>query len=58
RIVSSNLRAVDAQVLQIVQSAHFTPATAASEPVRAQVQLRFEFHAEGFNAISYRVSGP
>ena len=58
RIVSSNLRAVDAQVLQIVQSAHFSPARAAGGPVRAQVQLRFEFRAEGFNTITYQVSGP
>ena len=58
RIVSSNLRPVDAQVLQIVRAAHFTPARAASGPVRAQVQLRFEFRAEGFNTISYQVSGP
>ena len=58
RISSSTMPSVNAQVLEAVRAAHFRPALANGVPVRALVELRFEFHAEGMSAITYRIEGP
>jgi len=34
------------------------PALANGLPVRALVELRFEFRGEGMTAITYRIEGP
>lgn len=58
RISSSTMPSMNAQVLEAVRAAHFRPALANGVPVRALVELRFEFHAEGMSAITYRIEGP
>ena len=58
RVSSSTMPSVNAQVLEAVRAAHFQPALANGVPVRALVELRFEFHAEGMNAITYQIEGP
>ena len=58
RVSSSTMPSVNAQVLEAVRAAHFQPALANGVPVRALVELRFEFHAEGMSAITYRIEGP
>jgi TonB family protein len=58
RISSSTMPSMNAQVLEAVRAAHFLPALANGVPVRALVELRFEFRAEGMSAITYRIEGP
>ncbi len=58
RITSSTMPSVNAQVLEAVRAAHFVPALANGVPVRALVELRFEFRVEGMSAITYRIEGP
>ncbi len=58
RIASSTMRSVDAEVLDAVRAAHFQPAKANGVPVRALVELSFDFRAEGMNGVTYRVRGP
>ena len=56
-VISGSLVAVDAEVVRSVQGALFRPALARGHPVRASVELRFEFETEGA-VIRYRVHGP
>ncbi len=58
RISSSTMPSMNAQVLEVVRAAHFQPALANGVPVRALVELRFEFRAEGMSAVTYRIEGP
>lgn len=58
RIESSTMARMNSQVLEAVRAAHFVPALANGTPVRALVELRFEFRAEGMSAITYRIEGP
>jgi hypothetical protein len=58
RVVMSNLKAEEATVLEAVRGAQFTPARAGGHPVRAKVQLRWDFRAEGSRAVTWDVSGP
>jgi TonB family protein len=58
RVTASNVRGLDAQVLQVVRQAHFEPAVGNGRPVRALVELRFEFRAVGTNTLDYSVTGP
>jgi len=58
RVSSSTMPSVNTQVLEAVRAAHFRPALANGVPVRALVELRFEFRAEGMTAITYRIEGP
>ena len=58
RIESSTMPRMNSQVLEAVRAAHFQPALANGIPVRALVELRFEFRAEGMSAITYRIEGP
>jgi TonB family protein len=58
RMSSSTMPSMNAQVLEAVRAAHFRPALANGVPVRALVELRFEFRAEGMSAITYRIEGP
>jgi Tfp pilus assembly protein PilF len=56
-VISGSLVAVDAEVVRAVQAALFRPALANGHPVRASVEVRFEFETAG-SAIQYRVLGP
>lgn len=58
RIESSTMPRMNSQVLEAVRAAHFNPALAEGVPVRALIELRFEFRAEGMSAITYRIEGP
>ena len=58
RIESSTMPGMNSQVMEAVRAAHFEPALANGIPVRALVELRFEFRAEGMSAITYRIEGP
>jgi TonB family protein len=58
RVASSTMRSVDNQVLDVVRAAHFQPARAHGVPVRALVELSFDFRAEGMNGVTYRIRGP
>ncbi|HEY6222586.1 MAG TPA: TonB family protein [Gemmatimonadales bacterium] len=58
RIESSTMPPLNSQVLEAVRAAHFEPALANGIPVRALIELRFEFRAEGMTAITYRIEGP
>jgi len=58
RVSSSTMPSVNAQVLEAVRAAHFRPALANGVAVRALVELRFEFRAEGMTAVTYRIEGP
>lgn len=58
RIESSTMPKMNAQVLDAVRAAHFRPALANGVPVRALVELRFDFRAEGMTGIAYRIEGP
>jgi TonB family protein len=58
RVSSSTMPSMNAQVLEAVRASHFRPALANGVPVRALVELRFEFRAEGMSAITYRIEGP
>lgn len=58
RVVSSTMRSLDSQVLEAVRAAHFRPALAAGMPVRALVELTFDFRAEGMSGLTYQVRGP
>jgi TonB family protein len=58
RVSSSTMPSMNAQVLEAVRASHFRPALANGVPVRALVELRFEFRAEGMSTITYRIEGP
>lgn len=58
RMETSTMPMMNAQVLDIVRAAHFRPALAQGTPVRALVELKFDFRAEGMTGITYRVEGP
>lgn len=58
RVVSSTMRSLDAQVLDAVRAAYFQPALAGGVPVRALVEMTFDFRAEGMNGLTYQVRGP
>ncbi len=57
-VVSGSLVAVDAEVVRAVQAAMFRPALANGRPIRASVELRYEFETEGSGTIRYRLLGP
>jgi TonB family protein len=58
QVTSSSVAAYESVVTQAVAAARFLPATFEGRPVRAAVELRFEFRAEGYNSVRYSVSGP
>ena len=58
RMESSTMPQMNNQVMDAVRAAHFEPALDNGVPVRALVELRFEFRAEGTNGITYRIEGP
>lgn len=58
RIETSTMPKMDSQVLDVVRAAHFWPARAKGAPVRALMELRFDFRAEGMTGITYRVGSP
>ena len=59
RIESSTMPAMNNQVLDAVRGAHFRPAMVGrTTPVRALIDLRFDFRAEGETAITYQITQP
>jgi hypothetical protein len=58
RIETSTMPKMNSQVLDVVRAAHFWPARAKGAPVRALIELRFDFRAEGMTGITYRVGSP
>lgn len=58
RVETSTMPKMNSQVVDIVRAAHFWPARAKGAPVRALIELRFDFRAEGMTGITYRVGTP
>src|SRR5882762_9430195 len=46
------------QVLDAVRALHFRPAMLGGAPVRAEVEMRFDFRASGTNYVDYTITGP
>ena len=58
RVTTNTAQGLTDQVLEALRAMHFRPATLNGTPVRAQVEMRFEFRAAGYNTIDYTISGP
>jgi len=58
RVTTNTVQALTDQVLEALRATHFRPATLNGEPVRAEVEMRFEFRAVGYNTIDYTITGP
>ncbi|SRR5712691_1992945 len=58
RVMTNTAQGLTNQVLDAVRALHFRPATLAGAPVRAAVEMRFEFRASGTNYMDYTITGP
>ena len=58
RVTTNTAQGLTNQVLEALNAMHFRPATLNGVAVRAQVEMRFEFRAAGYNTIDYTISGP
>jgi len=58
RVTTNTAEGLTTQVLEALQATHFRPATLNGEPVRAEVEMRFEFRASGTNYVDYTITGP
>jgi len=58
RVTTNTVQALTDQVLDALRATHFRPATLNGEVVRAEVEMRFEFRAVGYNTIDYTITGP
>jgi TonB family protein len=58
RVLSSTAPAYNALAIEAVHATRFIPGMYEGHPVRAAVELRFEFRAEGLDRLRYTVSGP
>jgi hypothetical protein len=58
RITANTAPGYADQVLEAVRGLRFRPATLNGAPVRAAVELRFEFRTAGYNTIDYSITGP
>src|SRR6266550_3698787 len=58
RVTTNTAEGLTNQVLDALRAMHFRPATLNGTPVRAQVEMRFEYRAAGYNTIDYTISGP
>src|SRR5438093_6091787 len=58
RVTTNTVQALTDQVLDALRATHFRPATLNGEAVRAEVEMRFEFRAVGYNTIDYTITGP
>jgi len=58
RVTTNTAEGLTNQVLDALRAMHFRPATLNGTPVRAQVEMRFEFRAAGYNTVDYTISGP
>ncbi len=58
RVTTNTVQALTDQVLEALRATHFRPATLNGEAVRAEVEMRFEFRAVGYNTIDYTITGP
>ena len=58
RVTTNTAQGLTNQVLDALRATHFRPATLNGTPVRAEVEMRFEFRAAGYNTIDYTISGP
>ena len=58
RVTTNTVQGLTNQVLDAVRALHFRPATLAGAPVRAEVEMRFEFRASGTNYVDYTITGP
>jgi len=58
RVTTNTAQGLTNQVLDALRAMHFRPATLNGTPVRAQVEMRFEFRAAGYNTVDYTISGP
>src|SRR5438445_648985 len=57
-VMTNTAQRLTNQVLDAVRALHFRPATLAGAPVRADVEMRFEFRASGTNYVDYTITGP
>ena len=57
-VMTNTAQRLTNQVLDAVRALHFRPATLAGAPVRAEVEMRFEFRASGTNYVDYTITGP
>ena len=58
RVTTNTVQELTDQVLEALRATHFRPATLNGEAVRAEVEMRFEFRAVGYNTIDYTITGP
>ena len=58
RVTTNTVQTLTDQVLEALRATHFRPATLNGEAVRAEVEMRFEFRAVGYNTIDYTITGP
>jgi len=58
RVTTNTVQALTDQVLEALRATHFRPATLNGEAVRAEVEMRFEVRAVGYNTIDYTITGP
>ena len=58
RVTTNTVQGLTNQVLDAVRALHFRPATLAGAPLRAEVEMRFEFRASGTNYVDYTITGP
>ena len=58
RVTTNTVPALTDQVLEALRATHFRSATLNGEQVRAEVEMRFEFRAVGYNTLDYTITGP
>src|SRR6267143_6535607 len=58
RVTTNTAQRLTNQVLDAVRALHFRPAMLGGAPVRAEVEMRFEFRASGTNYVDYTITGP